>query len=208
MFLRSTVVEADPARLDDDLALLRDRVLPAVCATPGSFGTALMVNRPNARSVAWTFWGSRPAADPDVVPPDPLAAVPAVVPAWPARVEVWEVAELYRVRRAEPGSGTRITRLEYDLGDAELLVESYRASTVPAFALIDGFASAALVIDLDTGTGLSVVTFADRDTLEDSRRQAAEIRRAMVEKTHAHVTEVMEYDVVAADLRMPEQALG
>ena len=86
------------------------------------------------------------------------------------------------------------------------LVDVYRTTTVPALSMLDGFASAGLLIDLDAGRGVSLVTFVDRSALEDSRRAAAEIRKTSVEKANAQVIEVVEAEMVLAELHLPDQA--
>ncbi len=206
MHVRSTTLDVEPGRVDLAVALVREQLLPLVATLEGSFGLSMEVDRVTGRTVTRTMWGTatQQAASLRVLAPlrDDLAVRLGARPV----VEHWEVAELYRAARPRPGDASRSTRLEFDLGDAEQLVDVVRTTTVPSLALLDGFVSAALLVDLDTATGLMLVTFTDRQALQDSRRASAEIRRTTVDKAHARATEVVEADLVIAEVHVPDQA--
>lgn len=207
MFLRTTVVDAEPARVDLGVAFVRDRVQPLVAALDGSLGLTFAVHRPTGRTVLSTHWrtsGAMAATHRLLASIREEAALVMAGAALPA--EEWEVAELFRLRPAELGQATRTTRLTFDPGDAESLVETFRTTSVPSMALIDDFVSAELVIDLDAGAGLVLVTFGDRDTLEASRRAAAEIRQVTLDKARAKATEVLEAEIAVCELHLPDQA--
>lgn len=206
MFLRSTVIDADPARVEEGIRFVRDRVLPLVSELDGNLGLLMLANRATGRTVTSTFWAGAAALEASGRLITSIREEAGAILAGRPFAEEWEVAELHRVRRAEPGFASRTTRLEFDRGDAEHLVDTYRTTTVPALSLLEGFASAGLLLDLDGGRAVSVVTFEDWRALETSRRPAAEIRRTSEEKAHARATEIVEADVVVADLRMPEEA--
>ncbi len=206
MHVRSTILDTQPALVDTAVALVRDRVLPLADRLDGGHGTTMLVNRATGRTVTSTMWGTRVALEASAVPLGQVRAEVATMLRAVSLVEEWELAELYRTRRPEVGFASRSTRLEYDPADAEQLVDVFRTTAVPSLALIDGFASAALLIDLDRGAGVTLVTFTDRQSLEDSRRASAEIRRTTVEKAHAWTTEVVEADLVIAATHVPDQA--
>lgn len=206
MFVRSTVIDAEPARVGDGVAFVRDRVLPLITDLDGNLGLTMLVNRVTGRTVTSSMWGTRAAMERTVPTVVPVRNEVAMLLGGMPVAEEWEVAELFRVRRDEPGFANRSTRLEFDPGDAEQLVDIYRTTTVHALSMLDGFASAGLLIDLDEGRAVSLVTFVDRQSMEDSRRAAAEIRRTSVDKAHARATEVVESEMVLAELHLPDQA--
>lgn len=207
MFFRSTSIDADPRRLDDGIAFVRDQVGPFVAGLDGNLGVLMLVNRLNGRTVVTTAWGSAPALH------DSLDAVGAVrsqaarILGGQARVESWEVPELHHVRRTRPGMGDRSTRVQVDPDDVDLLVDTFRTTSVPALSLLPGFCAATLQVDRASGAAISSVTYGSWDALEDSRRQVAEIRRASLEKAHARAVEVVESEVAVADLRIPDEAV-
>jgi hypothetical protein len=204
--IRSTVLDTEPARVDRGISLVHDRLLPLVDTLDHSLGASMLVNRATGRTITSTMWGTRAAMDASAEQLGALRAEAALVLGAVPLVEEWELAELYRAQRPEAGFATRSTRLEYDPADAEQLVEIFRTTAVPSLSLIDGFASAALLIDLDRGKGVSLVTFTDRRAMEDSRRASAGIRRTTLEKAHALATEVVEADLVVSHLHVPDQA--
>ena len=206
MFVRSTVIDADPARVEEGIRFVRDRVLPLVSELEGNLGLLMLANRATGRTVTSTFWGGAAALE---------ASGRLITSIREEAGASWPAGRLRRSGRSpsctgyagpEPAFASRTTRLEFDRGDAEHLVDTYRTTTVPALSLLEGFASAGLLLDLDGGRAVSVVTFEDWRALETSRRPAAEIRRTSEEKAHARATEIVEADVVVADLRMPEEA--
>ena len=207
MFLRTTVVDAEPARVDLGTAFVRDRVQPLVGALDGSLGLTFAVHRPTGRTLISTLWRTKAAMAAtrrllaSIREEAALVMAGAVTPA-----EEWEVAELFRARPARAGQATRTTRLAFDPRDAESLVEAFRTTGVPSMALIDDFVSAELVIGPDAGAGLALVTFGDRDTLEASRRAAAEIRQVTLDKARAKATEVLEAEITVCELNLPDQA--
>lgn len=206
MHVRSSVLDTEPALVDTAVALVRDRVVPLADRLDGGHGTTMLVNRVTGRTVTSTMWGTREALEASAEALGQVRAEAALLLGAQPLVEEWELAELYRARRPAAGFASRSTRLEFDPADAEQLVDVFRTTAVPALALIDGFASAALLIDLDRGAGVTLVTFTDRQLLEDSRRASAEIRRTTVEKAHARATEVVEGDLVVAAMHLPDQA--
>lgn len=206
MFVRSTVVDADPRRIDDGIHFVRDEVAPFVARFEGNLGVLMLVNRVTGRAVIATAWGSEPALHDSL---DALGAVrsqAARLLGGLARVEHWEVPELHQGRPVAPGMGNRSTRVQVEPGDVDLLVDTYRTTSVPALSLVPGFCSAALMVDRASGTGISSVTFESSDAMEDTRRQVAEIRRAALAKAHARAIEVVEAQLVVADLRIPDAA--
>lgn len=205
MFFRSTVIDADPRRIDDGIHFVRDEVVPFVGRFDGNLGVLMLVNRVTGRTVVTTAWGSAPALRDSLDALGVVRSQTARLLGGEARVEQWEVPELHRVRHTEPGMGDRSTRVQVVPADMDLLIDTYRTTSVPALSLVPGFCSTTLMVDRASGIAVSSVTFESRDAMEDSRRQAAEIRRASLEKAHARAIEVLEAQLVVADLRIPDE---
>jgi hypothetical protein len=122
-----------------------------------------------------------------------------------AVVENWEVPEMHRVGHSAEGCGHRSTRVQVMPRDMDLLIDIYRTTAVPALSLIPGFVGTTLLVDRGTGTGVSWVEFDSRRALEDSRRQATEIRQTSLDKAHGRALEVLETEVVLAGLHVPDE---
>lgn len=202
MYVRSTVIDGDPRRVDDAITYVRDTVVPFVAGLDGSLGASMLVSRSMGRTITSTAWRSAEAMADSL---DALAAIRtegARIMGGQAVPEQWTVAERDRVRAPEVGFANRSTRLAFAPADADLLVDTYRSSTIPSLSLLAGYCGAVLLIDRDRGQAVSSVTFDTRTRLEDSRRTAAEIRRTSVEKAHAKVMEIVECEIAVAGISM------
>lgn len=202
MFIRSTIIDGDPRRIDDAITYVRDTVVPFVASLEGTLGLSMLVNRSTGRTITSTAWRSEEAMRDSL---DMLASIRdegARIMGGRALPEQWTVAERDRVRAPEPGFGNRSTRLSFDPADTDLLIDTYRATSIPALRLLPGYCGAVLLVDRDEGKAVSSVTFDSRDSLEASRRGAAEIRQTSVEKAHAKAIEIVECEIVIAGIQM------
>ena len=206
MFLRSTVMDAGVRRLDEGISWARSTALPMVRGLQGNLGLSMLVSRASGRVVLSSAWGTRAAmsaSEQHIAAQREEAA--RVFGAQPT-VEEWEMAELHRVRHAEPGFANRSTRVELDPGDVDLLIDIYCTTSIPALDLLPGFCGAALMVDRERGVGVSSVTWESREAMEASRRGAAEVRQVSVEKAHARPVEVQEFEIAITELHVPDEA--
>jgi hypothetical protein len=208
MFLRSTSIDADPRRIDDGISWVRSTVRPLVEPLEGNLGLLMLVARASGRVVVASAWGTRAAMQQSERQILGIRNESVRVFGAEPVVEEWELAELHRVRQAQDGFASRATRVDLDPRDVDLLVETFRATSIPALGLLPGFCGAGLMVDRAHGKAVSMVTFESRAAMEDSRPRAAEIRQASVEKAHARPTEVIELEVVIAGVRIPSEGSG
>jgi heme-degrading monooxygenase HmoA/quinol monooxygenase YgiN len=205
MFLRSTVMDSHVRHIDEGVRWARSTALPLVQSIEGNLGLAMFVSRASGRVVLSSAWRTRAVmhtSEPLIA--DVRAEAARIFAAQPS-VEEWEMAELHRRRRAERGFANRATRVELDPSDMDLLVDTYRTTTIPALDLLPGFCSAALLIDRAGGQGVSSVTWESREAMEASRPRAAEIRQVSVEKAHARPIEVVELEIAIDEIHVPAQ---
>jgi hypothetical protein len=206
VYFRSTMIDGDPRRIDDGIHFVRDQVVPFIARIEGSLGVMMHVDRVSGRTVTTSAWGSAPAMHDSLDVLTAIRSQAARLLGGPAQVESWEVPEMHRVHRSAVGCGNRSTRIQVLPRDVDLLIDIYRTTAVPDLSLIPGFCGTALMVDRGTGTCVAWVEFEDRPALEDSRRQATEIRQVVLEKAHARAVEVLETEVAVADLHVPDEA--
>lgn len=206
MFFRSTTIDGDPRRIDDGIRFVREQAQPFVARIEGNLGIQMHVDRATGRSVTTTAWGSAWALHESFDLLTAIRSQAARLFGGEALVESWEVPEMHRVRRSQVGCGHRATRVQVLPRDVDLLIDIYRTTAVPALSLIPGFGGTTLLVDRGTGTCVSWVEFDDRRALEDSRRQATEIRQVALEKAHGRAIEVLETEVALAGLHVPDEA--
>jgi hypothetical protein len=206
VFFRSTIIEGDPRRIEDGIRFVREQARPFVARIEGSLGILMQVDRATGRSVTTTAWGTAKAMEDSYDVLTAIRSQAARLLGGDAMVESWEVPEMHRVHRSQEGYGHRATRVQVLPRDVDLLIDIYRTTAVPALSLIAGFSGTTLLVDRGTGTCVSWVEFDGRRSLEDSRRQATEIRQVALEKAHGRAIEVVETEVVLAGLHVPDEA--
>ncbi len=207
MFVRTTEIEADPARIDDGIAVVRDEVFPAVTEMDGCVGMSLLVDRDSGRCIATTAWESEDAmrASADRVMPLRRQAEEAL-DSRSSEVHQWEVAVVHRDHAAPPSACARLTWLSGDPGTAERAIDTYRMAILPRLEDMRGFCSASLMIDRDAGRVVGTVAFESRETLEASRGGARSIRESVASDLDARVDRIDEMEMVLAHLHVPEMA--
>lgn len=204
MFVRATTISADPSRVDELISFATDEVAPLCDRLHGSLGLSMFVDRQSGTCTISTAWQTEKDRDASDAALRPLRARAAeLVGATPA-VELLEMVVLDRRRPARPGFWSRMTRVSIDPEHLDDAIDAYGATTLPALELLDGFCSAALLVDRTKGSGVSTVVFDSRAALEASRLAADEIRRTSAAKAGAQIVDVRESEIVLAGIRAPE----
>jgi hypothetical protein len=207
MFVRTTELQADAARIDDGIAMVRDTTLPAVTGMDGCVGMSLLVNRESGRSIATTAWRSEEAM---------RRSAPMVMPlrdqaeqgmgASGSEVHQWEVAVVHRDHAAPEGACARLTWLSGDPQAADRAIDTYKMAILPRFEQMDGFCSASLMIDRDAGRVVGTAVFDSREALEASRHDAQGMRERVASELGATIDNVEEMELAFAHLHVPEMA--
>ena len=203
MWARATVVTGDPGRVDEVVAMVRDRVLPRVEAQGGSLGLSMNVDRTSGRCTVTTVWADRASMHASERALAPLRESVGRVAGGQPATEEYELAVLHRLAQAQPGSWVRTTRVRLDPAQVEAGIRTFRERTVPAVEALPGFRSVLLLVDRRTGSAVVTTVFDDRAALEASRGPAAEVREDSSARADARVTDVVESEVVVAALRLP-----
>jgi hypothetical protein len=205
LFVRATTINADPARLEEGIAFVRDSVVPAVATLPGSLGLSMFVDRDTGTTTVSTAWETEAArADADAVLTPLRAKGTRILGGGTPVTELFELAVIDRLRPAEVGFCSRLTRVTIDPARAEEAIDAYTSSTLHDLQLMDGYCSAVLLVDKNRGLGVVSVTFDNRAHLEASRERAEDIRRTGLAKAGAEVSEVREAEIVIAGIRLPQ----
>jgi heme-degrading monooxygenase HmoA len=207
VFVRTTVIQADPAKIDEGIDVVRERVFPAVSDIDGNVGMSLFVSRETGRCIACTAWQSQEAmqrsADQVIALRD--EATQALGSAT-SEVMQWEVAVVHRDHSAPEGACARITWLTGIPDTAERAADVYRMAVLPRIQEFDGFCSASLFVSREAGRAVGTLTFDSREALEATRDSAKQIREAASREMGATVDQVEEMEVAFAHLHVPEMA--
>lgn len=208
MYVRTTEVRGDPARIDDGLRLVRAEIFPAVSKMDGCVGMSLLVDRETGRCVATTAWQTEDAMLANVSAVRPLRErVEQVVGSTSgSNVHQWEVAVVHRDHAAPEGAWARLTWLSGDPSMMDRAIDVFRMVVLPQIQELDGFCSASLMVDRETGQFVGTAAFDRREMIEASRDAAARIRERVVSELGATIDDVEEMEIAFAHLHVPEMA--
>jgi len=205
MYARTTTIHATPQKIDDGIALLGDEVMPMVQQLDGSIGMSLLVDRDSGRCIITTAWRSEEAmhASAEQVRASRERSA-EVMGGGQMEVQEWEIAVLHRMREAGDGACARVTWVRGDPASMDRLLDGYRMTLMPKFEEMPGFCSNSMLINRESGRGVSAVSFESREGLDRTREQARSMREEFASTMGMEIMEVAEFDLVLAHLRVPE----
>jgi hypothetical protein len=207
MYTRSTTFRGDPTAIDDGIAHVRDRVLPAVQQMDGCVGLSMLVDRHTGRCIVTTSWDDPEAMHRSAEAMRPIreTAIRTVRgTAEEAEVVEWSVAVLHRLREAPGGAATRVMWTKGPIGRMDRVIDAFRTNIAPRVDDLPGFCSVSLLVNHETGRCATAATYDSRQTMNRARGQAQAMREEFTEHMGMRVTEVAEFDLVLAHLRVPE----
>ncbi|MFJ5837910.1 hypothetical protein ACIQGO_14295 [Streptomyces shenzhenensis] len=201
MFVRTVYATGDPTKIDAAIRALNTAGRELLADRPGYRGAGVFADRELGKLLSASWWVS--AADrhnSDEVMRVKRAALLEPF-AGTVTVDNYEVAALHVLQHPRVGGGLRVTRLEFDPADTDLLADVFRAAVLPRLEAARGVAGASLFVDRERGRGMVGMLFVDRDSLAASRADHALARHEGVAKAHATVTALEEFEVVHADVQ-------
>lgn len=86
----------------------------------------------------------------------------------------------------------------------EMVAVHARAEVLPTAEKMDGFCSASLMVDRQSGRAVSSVTWDSRQAMEGSRDAAVKLCPGAAEASGTEIREFAEFDLALAHLRVPE----
>ena len=208
MYVRTSEVRGDPARIGDGIRSVREEIFPAVSEMDGCAGMSLLVDRQAGRCIATTSWRTEDTmlANVDAVRPLRERVERVLGSTSGSDVRQWEVAVVHRDHAAPEGSCARLTWLSGDPGMTDHAIDIYRMIVLPRIQGLDGFCSASLMVDRETGRLVGTAAFDSLAAVEASRDTAAHMRERAVGEIGAAVDGVDEMEIAFAHLHVPEMA--
>lgn len=204
MFARSTSIQGDPARIDQGISFVRDEVMPTVTGMDGCMGISMLVNRETGRGIVTTSWMSE----------DDMRATDGQVRAFRSRaaeimggepeVREWEIAVMHREHDAREGSWCRVTWLSCPADQVGSTIEYFRDTVMTRLEDYDGFCSASMLVDRQTGQCCATARFDSRGDLDATREMAQGMRERRSQESNVEFGDIEECELVIAHLRVPE----
>ena len=190
--------------IDDAIAYLRDEVMPTVTAMDGCIGLSMMCDRDSGRCIATSAWQSEEAMHNSESGMHDMRMRYAQMMGSQPEVQEWEIGVLHRKHTAPEGACCRVIWSRGDPATADNVLETFRMTMLPRMEDLPGFCSVSLLINRETGMATSATVYESRDSMNRATEMAKPMREEFTRQMGGEITEVAEFDLVLAHLRVPE----
>jgi len=204
MYARSTTTRGNPQQIDSAIAYIRDEVMPAVQAMDGCIGMSMLADRDSGRCIATTAWESEEAMHNSESGVHDLRMRYAEMMGARPEVQEWEIAVLHRKHNAPDGAACRVIWGRGDPANADQVLDTFRSSLLPRLEELPGFCSVSMMINRDSGLSTSAVVYETRDAMQRATEMGRALREEFNQQMGSEITEVAEFDLAVAHLRVPE----
>ncbi|MGW4355196.1 hypothetical protein ACWELJ_24225 [Nocardia sp. NPDC004582] len=205
MYARSNTIQARMSAIDAGIAFMRDEAMPELAGMPGWVGLSLLVDHESGRCICTTAWESENAMHDSASRVRPLRnRARDFFGGDGPLIEEWEIAALHRLHHADEGACARVTWTRADPDRIDSAIGVFRELAMPAMEQMDGFCSVSLLVDRTAGRGVSCATFDSAESLARTAQVAADLRARATAQAGIAVTEVAEFELALAHLRVPE----
>jgi hypothetical protein len=203
MFVRTIYAVGDPAKIDTAVEALKGEGRTPLVQQVGFRGMGLFVDRELGKLLTGTWWDSEKARkDSDDALRDQRMAI--LMPfTTSVAVDDYEVVADHRAETPQPGAGFRMSRMEFDPFDADLVAETFRGTALERLTAIPGVIGASLFINRAAGRAAAGVVYKDHAALAASRSAQAAVRDEATGKAHLTVRSVEEFEMVFTDMVQP-----
>jgi heme-degrading monooxygenase HmoA len=207
MYARTTTISADPQRLHEGVADVRDNVMPAVAEMPGYTGLSMLCDRDSGRCIVTTGWQDEEsmAASRDKV----MQMRERAAQRFNSRdteVQEWEIAVMHRMHETHNGACARVIRGRGDPARTDDMVDTFRMSMLPRVEELPGFVSMSLMVDRATGRNAAAISYDSRQSMAEAEAPGMALRQEFAGRMGTEITDVAAFDIALAHLRVPETA--
>jgi hypothetical protein len=179
--------------------------MPMLMGMNGCIGLSCLVDRDSGRCIATSAWQDEDAmrASNEQLREVRNRAAEMMGGGQP-QVEEWEIAVLHRDHTSRPGACARVTWVRTQPQRVDETIEFWKSTVLPWMEDYDGFCSASLMVNRQTGLAASAASFDSRDAMDRSSDRAREMRDRAVQERGIEIVEVGEFELALAHLRVPE----
>lgn len=200
MFARLSMIFCEMDRIDAGLAHIEDSDRGAVEATQGNEGLATLVDRETGVIVALSYWDESLRSSEAVLTEARAGAAAAA--RGDLVTENFEVAVGRRVSIPAAGAAVRMARVQVDHARLEDAVGFYREDVVPRLERCPGLCSAELLLDPDSGTGVSVTAWEGPEAAAGAETVLEQLREEASSRLEVKFTRVETYTMVRTSARI------
>jgi heme-degrading monooxygenase HmoA len=204
MYARSTTVRGDPQSVDDGIVFVRDEVMPAVQQMDGCVGLSMLADRGSGRCIVTTAWADADAMRRSAEGVTAMRQRAAALLGGDVDVKEWEIAVLHRMHESRDGACTRVIWSQGDPGVMDRAIDEFRMAMISRIEELPGFFSVSMLVDREKGRMATAVNYDNRDMMTRAQEQGMALRHEFNSRMGLEATEVAEFDLVLAHLRVPE----
>jgi len=204
MYARSTTVRGDSQALDEVIAYMRDDVRPAVENMAGCIGVSMLCDRDSGRCIATTAWETEEAMHDSESAVHNMRERYAEMLRGTPEVQEWEIAVLHRLQTAPDGACCRVIWGRTDPAKIDDATTTLRTALLSRLEELPGFCSVSMLVDRQSGRGVTATVYESREAMSRAADQAKTMRDDFTREMGMEITEVAEFDLAVAHLRVPE----
>jgi len=204
MYARSTTIRGNPPAMTDGITYIRYQVMPAVEQMDGCVGLSMLADRESGRCIITTAWADLDALRRSADAVVPMRVRAAEVLGGEAEVQEWEIAVLHRIHGIHHGACARVIWTGGDPAQLSRSLDAFRMSIVPRVEDLPGFCSLSVMVDRTSGRCATSVTYDSRVSMKEAEGPGTAMRQQFTEQMGMTVTDVADFDVELANLRVPE----
>ena len=206
MFARSSIIHAYPSFIDEGLTHVRDVVMPTLADMAGCAGMSMLVDRDGGRCIITSSWLDADTLSASEDAARALRDHATEIFHATADTSRWEVAAVRRDHRAHRRAGVRATWLRTDPAEVDRMIDTAKLVILPALEDLDGFCSASLMVDHDSGRAVCSTGYDNRSAMRSGCHAERALWHRLADNTAAEVLEDCEFDLAIAHLNVPELA--
>jgi hypothetical protein len=207
VYARSTTIHGNQESLDAGIDFVRNELMPAVRGMDGCVGLSLLADQESGMCIVTTSWRDRESMQASAEGVRPLRdRAVQVFGGGEFGVQEWEVAAMHRRHEAHHGACARVTWIRCEPDAMDRAIDAFRMSLMPQLDDLAGFCSVSLMTHPAEGMAVSAVTYDSREDMVENRESARAMRDEFATGMALAVTDVREFDLVLAHLRVPETA--
>ena len=199
VYARLNMIFGAKDKVDAGLAHIEDSDRSAVEATPGNRGLVTLVDREAAVIIAVSYW-DEPQRSSEALLTQARAAAAAAA-GGDVVTENYKVVAGKRLRTPTGGAAVRMARVQVDHAHVADVDAFYRGEVIPQLERCAGLCSAELLIDPDSGNGVSVTVWEDAEAATGAERVLERLRDEASQRLGAKFPRVESYLMVQTSVQ-------
>jgi hypothetical protein len=200
MYARVNIVFGERGKIDAGIDRLEGSDRPVVESTSGNRGLVTLVDRDAGVIVATSYWDEALYSS-EAALTEAREAVAAAA-GGDLVVERFELAGHRLSSVPMPGAAVVMARVQLDPGAVADGLTAVRDEMLPPIAAVDGFCSAEILIDHDSGAGIVVTAWANATAADQADRVLEPLREDAEHRCGVKFTRAETYALVRTTARL------